>query len=57
MDHEIRVDNNVAEMIGQKPSIAVLSLNLVEHPIHYTKEMMYKWSDIFSQKMSDVRLL
>ena len=44
MLHEISY--KVAEMIRQKPILAILSLNLVRHPIHCIREITYKWLDI-----------
>ena len=41
-----RRNNKVAEMVGQKPSIAILLPDLVKHPIHCIREIMYQWSDI-----------
>ena len=34
------------EMNGHKPLKTILSLNLVGHPIHYIREITYKWSEI-----------
>ena len=37
-----REDDELAEMIGQKPSIAMLSINLIGHSIHCIREIMYE---------------
>ena len=34
------------EMIRQKLSIAILSFNLVGHPIHRIREITFKWSEM-----------
>ena len=44
--HSYRGDYKFAEIIGQKPSIAILSLNLVGHPIQCSSEMMCKCLDV-----------
>ena len=40
-------DYKLEEMVGQKLSIAILSFNLVTHPIHCIREIVvYKWLEI-----------
>ena len=38
--HTFKEDYKLAETVGQKPSIAILLLNLVGHPIHCIIEMV-----------------
>ena len=41
-----RGDYKFAEMISQKLSIAILSINLIGHPIHCIRVIMFKWLHI-----------